>query len=189
MFFKYIPAIWANCNILIVLQFVFAPASINKNLPSKAGNIAARAGLSIPFILPTNKVAPANNAPEFPADKNTSPSPFLSILNPTTIDEFFFVFIAFVGLSSIVISSSALTIFILSDNSFIFSLPYNSFIRSFNIFSFPIKIISALIFSIAFTAPVIFASGALSPPIASNNIFIISSIHTVYIIHLFYYFK
>ena len=94
------------------------------------------------------------------------------MLNPTTIDESFLDFIALVGLSSIVITSSAFTIFILSVISLMLSFPYSSLIFVFNTFSFPIKIISASMLFIALIAPLIFASGALSPPIASNNIFI-----------------
>ena len=97
VFLKYIVDIWANCNKFIGLQFVFEPQSINNNWLLYAGNIPAKAGLSIPFILPTNNVAPASNAPEFPADINTSPSSCFSILNPTTIDESFLCFIATVG--------------------------------------------------------------------------------------------
>ena len=59
--------IWANCNKLIGLQLVLDPESINTNLLLYAGNIPAKAGLSIPFILPTIKVAPVSKAPEFPA--------------------------------------------------------------------------------------------------------------------------
>ena len=88
-----------------------------------AGNIGAIAGLSIPFILPTSKVAPVNKAPEFPAEINTSPSPSFSILNPTTIDESFLCFIAIVGVSSISIVSVVCFIVILLLNSLIFSLP------------------------------------------------------------------
>ena len=99
--------ICANCNKLIGLQFVFEPASINNNWLLYAGKIPASAGLSIPFILPTNKVAPVNNAPEFPADINTSPSSAFNILKPTTIEESFLCLIASVGVSSISIVSFA----------------------------------------------------------------------------------
>ena len=109
--------IWANCNRFIGLQFVFAPESINTSLLLYAGNIPAIAGLSIPLILPTSKVAPASNAPEFPADMNTSPSFSFSILNPTTIDESFLCFILSVGPSSISIVSVAFFIDNLGDIS------------------------------------------------------------------------
>ena len=55
----------------------------------------AKAGLSIPFILPTSNVAPVNKAPEFPAEIKTSPLPSFSKLKPTTIEESFFLLIAF----------------------------------------------------------------------------------------------
>ena len=78
VFFKYILDICANCNKFIGLQFVFDPQSINNNWLLYDGNIPANAGLSIPFILPTKRVAPASSAPEFPAEINTSPSSFLT---------------------------------------------------------------------------------------------------------------
>ena len=172
MFLKYIVDIWANCNKLIGLQFVFDPESINNNWLLYAGNIPANAGLSIPFILPTINVAPASNAPEFPADMNTSPSFSFSILNPTTIDESFLCLIASVGPSSISIVSVAFFIFSLSDTSSI-SFPVNSFTLFLITSSFPTNVIVAFIWLTAFNAPFILASGALSPPIASSNIFIV----------------
>ena len=99
------------------MQFVFAPLSINTSLLLYDGNIPAIAGLSIPFILPTRRVAPVSNAPEFPAEMNTSPSPSFSILKPTTIDESFLCLIACVGISSISIVSVAFFIFSLGDIS------------------------------------------------------------------------
>ena len=45
---------------------MFEPESINNSWLLYAGKIPANAGLSIPFILPTNNVAPVNKAPEFP---------------------------------------------------------------------------------------------------------------------------
>ena len=80
-------------------------SSIRTNLPWYAGKIPAKAGLSIPLILPTNKVAPVNKAPELPAEIKTSPSPFFNMLNPTTIEESFLFLIATVGVSSILILS------------------------------------------------------------------------------------
>ena len=97
--------ICANCNKFIGLQFVLEPQSINSSLLLYEGKIPASAGLSIPFILPTNNVAPVNNAPELPADINTSPLPSFNILKPTTIDESFLCFIACVGISTISIVS------------------------------------------------------------------------------------
>ena len=76
------------------MQFVFAPASTSINPFLYDGSIGAIAGLSTPFILPTNNVAPVSNAPEFPAEINTSPSSAFNILNPTTIDESFLCLIA-----------------------------------------------------------------------------------------------
>ena len=117
VFLMYILDIWANCNKFIGLQFVFDPESIKTNLLLYAGKIPAKAGLSMPFILPTIKVAPVSKAPEFPAEINTSPSPSLSILNPTTIDESFLRLIASVGVSSISIVSVALWILSLGEIS------------------------------------------------------------------------
>ena len=102
---------------------MLAPASININLFLYAGSIGAIAGLSIPFILPINNVAPVSNAPEFPADKNTSPFPSFSILNPTTIEESFLCLIASVGLSSILIVSVVCSTLNLGDISSILSFP------------------------------------------------------------------
>ena len=172
IFFKYTFAICANCKRFVGLQLVFAPASTSITPFLYDGSIGAIAGLSTPFILPTSKVAPVSNAPEFPAETNTSPSPSFNNLKPTTIEESFLCFIACVGMSSIVISSVVLCIIILSDISFILSFPYSSFTFLFIFSSFPTKIISELISFIAFTAPLIVASGALSPPIASKIIFI-----------------
>ena len=159
---------------------MFEPESISNNWLLYAGNIPASAGLSIPFILPTSNVAPANKAPEFPAEINTSPSPFFNILNPTTIEESFLCFIATVGWSSISIVSVAFLIFNLSDISSI-SLPVNSFTLALIISSLPINVTSAFIWVIAFIAPFMFASGALSPPIASSNIFMFFSYPFLYI--------
>ena len=42
----------------------------------------AKAGLSIPLILPTKRVAPVKSAPEFPAEINTSPLSSFKRLKP-----------------------------------------------------------------------------------------------------------
>ena len=99
--------ICANCNKLIGLQFVLEPASIRRRRPLYAGKIPAKAGRSIPLILPTNKVAPVKSAPEFPAEIKTSPSPCFNRLKPTTMEESFLRLIACVGISSISIVSVA----------------------------------------------------------------------------------
>ena len=104
-----------------------------------------------------------SKAPEFPADINTSPSSCFNMFNPITIEESFFCFIAFVGVSSISIVSKAFFIVILLVISSKFLL-YISFTLFFITSSFPIKIISDSISFAAFIAPLIFASGALSPP-------------------------
>ena len=79
-------------------------------------------------------------------------------------------FIAVVGISSIVITSVVFFIFSFGEISESFSFPKNSFTFLLITSSLPTKHISDSTSATAFTAPLITASGALSPPIASINI-------------------
>ena len=105
-FLRYILAIIANSLKFLGLQSALAPLSaIIVILPFILGIQGQRQGLSIPFILPTIKVAPVSNAPVLPAE--TIASAFFSFIKfkPTTIEESFFLLIACTGLSSFSITS------------------------------------------------------------------------------------
>ena len=83
-----------------------APPSARRVIPPFIlGRPGHKHGLSIPFILPTINVPPANKAPVLPAD--TIASAFLSFtkFNATTIEESFLRLTAITGLSSFSIIS------------------------------------------------------------------------------------
>ena len=156
----YIDPINANCKILFGLQSTFAPASINIKLPFVEGIIGANAGLSIPFILPTLRREPARKAPVLPAERKASQTLSLTSFNPITIEESFFLFIAFTGISSFPITCFASTICSLDFLLFSFKCFSISSLR-------PTKNISISYSETASIQPSIIALGALSPPITS----------------------
>ncbi len=157
-------------------ESTFAPESINKQKPPAIQGISEPiAGLSIPLILPTRRVPPLNNAPVLPADTIASALPSLTAYKALTIEESFLRLIAKTGLSSFDIMSSALMSSILLKFDVFFS---NILLISI---SFPESIIPRLYSSLACILPIITASGALSPPMASIAIFIFTSILYTYI--------
>ena len=127
-----------------------------------------RAGLSIPFILPTMKRPPTSIAPVLPALRKASACLSLTSFIATTSEESFFDLTAFVGTSSNSITSVAFTTS-MPDLSFVFSSMI-LFISS----SFPTRttVMSGLPFT-ASSAPTTISYGALSPPIASTAILIV----------------
>ena len=161
--------IFANCTRWEALASTFAPQSIRRDTPFSVGINGASGGRSIPRILPTITCPPTRIAPELPADTNASASFCFTIFMPTTIDDCFFLRIAFTGGSAVSITSSACTTSICSFGYVYFSsslfttscCPTNS------------TLISDLPFT-ASTAPFTSSAGALSPPIASTATFVIS---------------
>ena len=132
-----------------------APASTSSDgSPPRHGYMLASTGLSIPSILPSIILDPTTRAPVLPPEMNMSPCPSLTMFRPTTIEDSVFLLIAFTGLSSIVITSAASTIFIF--------LPLNLFFwSSASIASFfPTIYISCFIMPAAITAPFTISAGA-----------------------------
>ena len=97
----------------MLLQSTLAPLSKRNVKPLTVGRHVPRAGLSMPLILPIIKVPPVKTAPVLPAETKAEASLFLTKLSPTTIDESFFRLMAFVGDSSVEITSVAFLIVIL----------------------------------------------------------------------------
>ena len=126
----------------------------------------------MPFILPIITVAPVRRAPVLPAETKAFASPFLTRLSPTTIEESFFLLIAVVGTSSVLITSEAFTISIFSFGKLYFSSSF------FIISSMPTRITLLPNSFTASTAPFTTSYGALSPPIASTAILIFSILIT-----------
>ena len=116
--------IMPNSNKLLGLQSALAPASTRRDgMPPTMGYTLARAGLSIPCILPKINNPPARRAPVDPAEMNISPSPFLTMLMPFTIEESFLDLTALTGASSLEITCVAFI-------TLIFSLSYLYFLSS-----------------------------------------------------------
>ena len=151
------------------MQSTFAPQSTSSMLPSAVGSTGASAGRSTPLARRMMSVAPATVAPVLPAVRKTSPFPSATRFIPTTMEESFFVRMAFTGGSAISISSRASTTSIRSGS---YSRPLRcSAMTSF----FPTMQMEISSYSRrASNAPSIIARGALSPPIASKIIRIIS---------------
>jgi len=106
--------ILANCTRCEERASTFAPQSMSRDTPVSVGISGAKGGRSIPRILPTITCPPTNTAPELPADTNASASFCFTIFIPTTIDESFFLRIAFTGCSAVSITSVAFLISIWS---------------------------------------------------------------------------
>jgi len=114
----YMLPIIANSSRFSALHSEFAPASRSSDaspLP-RTGYTLARAGLSIPWILPSMKRPPARSAPVLPADTKRSPSPSLTISRPLTMEESFFERIAFTGASFIDMTCCASLMLILDSS-------------------------------------------------------------------------
>ena len=91
------------------LAGTFAPQSIKSATPFSVGIRDASGGLSTPLILPTITCPPTRIAPELPADTNASAFPSFTIFIPTTMEESFFLLIAFTGGSAVSITSVVFT--------------------------------------------------------------------------------
>ena len=132
----------------------------------------ASGGRSTPFALPTSTCPPTSTAPVLPEETKASASFFLTIFNPTTIEESFFLRIANTGGSAVSITSEVWTTRILSAGR------SGYFASSFSITSpIPVRItwISSRSFT-ASTAAFTGSCGALSPPMASTTTLITSAI-------------
>ena len=94
---------------LKVYEQFYTEQSISRDTPFAVGINGASGGRSIPLIRPTSVCPPTSIAPELPADTNASASPFFTSFIPTTMDESFFLRIAFTGGSAVSITSVAPT--------------------------------------------------------------------------------
>ena len=159
----------ANCTRFCGFTSTFAPQSRSMvSPPLRLGSKGASAGRRIPFILGVNKIAAARTAPVEPAETNAFAfSSVFKSFAATTMDEFGLLLIASVGVSSHVITSSALTTETLDSS---YSLSPSNFLM---VFSLPTRTTSKPSFSLtASIAPLTISSGELSPPNASIIIFI-----------------
>ena len=86
------------------------PTSISNVGLFKTGSMAPRPGLSIPGIRPRRITPPAAIAPVLPDETMPAASPDLTISNPSTRLEFFFLFMEMAGESAPFITSLAGTI-------------------------------------------------------------------------------
>ena len=89
------------------MQSTLAPLSISIKKPLSLGITGANATRLTPLIRLTIIVAPTTRAPEFPAERNASPSPAASFFSPSAMEELFLLFIISPAESSIVITSGA----------------------------------------------------------------------------------
>ena len=88
-------------------ESTLAPQSSSRDTPFSVGISAPKGGRSTPLMRPTSTCPPTRTAPELPADTNASASPFFTRFIPTTMEESFFLRIAFTGGSSVSITSEA----------------------------------------------------------------------------------
>ena len=151
-----------NCSRYFALQSTFAPLSTRNVKPFFVGRQVPNTGRSTPGRRPTMSREPVRRAPVLPAETKASASPFFTSCIPTTIEEFFFLRIAIVGTSSVLMTSSALT-------TSIFSFGYVYFASSrLTSSSLPTSFTSTFISLTASTAPLTVSTGAKSPPMASS---------------------
>ena len=131
----------------------------------------AIAGRSMPGKRPSLRTQQATEAPVFPAETNASASPSLTNLTAIAMEESFLPRIAAVGGSSIVTTSLVWTMENLERSTWYLSS--SDCMRD----SSPTSLneTSAGISSRAWMAPEIISCGALSPPIASSAMIILTS--------------
>ena len=96
-FFAYISPILANWHIHSALASTLAPQSRSSEAPFAVGMTVARGVRRAPLIRPSFSWPPARMAPDEPADKKASASPFLTAMSPLTIEDSFLACMADTG--------------------------------------------------------------------------------------------
>ena len=127
------------------------------------GKTGAKGGLLTPGIRPIIACDPTNMAPVLPAETKASASPALTRFIATTMDESFFLRIAFTGCSAVSITSVAPITSILLW-SYVYLLNSAS---TASLIPTSLTVTHSLLLT-ASTTPLTIAAGALSPPIAST---------------------
>ena len=152
------------------MHSAFAPQSHRIIRPPAVGSSGPMAARRMPRIRFTSSVAPASSAPVEPAETKASPAPSRSSVIPTVREESFVFLNAVAGSSEISTTSDASRI----------STPERSVVSPLDSITFrisaarPTSRMSTPCSFRAASAPCTTASGALSPPIASMIIFILS---------------